>query len=317
MDHLSHKQLAFLFQGVGANYQHFLDKFEEAQLNTLRHYCCTVKEELEIDLLAHLFPASEMNQMEYDKMFCDWIAIYTCDYIVYQQYVDAGIKPAIMVGYSMGLITAMACSKSISFAAGLHMLRVIYDYPKGAAVSYSMGVIVGKTNDEIRALIAQCAAEKDVYIASENNDTCLVISGIQNSVSQVLTIAEQEGAIKASTINTPYAFHSPFAARGIDRFVKLVEETSISDGEVPILSVFTQTLLQNASHLKQELIKNMASPMNWNASILALGKMGIENFVEVSLDDSLTKISKMIHLEYEFMTYKKFKRQTSARRVLS
>ncbi|WP_232699154.1 ACP S-malonyltransferase [Brevibacillus daliensis] len=312
MNKLSNKKRAFLFQGVGADYRDFLDRFDEEQLGTLKQYCSTVNEEIGIDLYVYLFKPHDMEHMEYDKMFYDWIAIYTCDYIVYQQYVDSGIKPAMMVGYSMGLITAMACGKSISFAAGLRMLETIYEYPKGYADSCSMGVIVGKTYCEIRDIIANYSTDYDVYIASENNDTCLVISGIKDSVHQVLKIAEQEGAIKASFINTPYAFHSPYAARGIDMFVNLVEETPISNGEIPILSVFTQTVIQSASDLKNELIKNMASPMNWNSSILKLGEWGIDSFIEVSLDDSLTKISRIINLDYEFLTYKKFMRLKSA-----
>ncbi|WP_052648514.1 hypothetical protein [Paenibacillus sp. E194] len=119
MKKVSNKKLAFLFQGVGANYQDFLDKFDESQLDTLKQYCFTVNKEIGIDLFTYLFHSQAMEQMEYDKMFYDWITIYTCDYIVYQQYVDSGICPAVMVGYSMGLITAMACGKSISLVAGL------------------------------------------------------------------------------------------------------------------------------------------------------------------------------------------------------
>ncbi|WP_186785985.1 ACP S-malonyltransferase [Paenibacillus agilis] len=313
---LSNKKRAFLFQGVGADYRNFLDKFDDDQLHTLEQYCSTVNEQIGIDLHGYLFTSHELKHTEYDQMFYDWIAIYTCDYIVYQQYVNSGIKPAMMVGYSMGLITAMACGKSISFAAGLQMLQIIYEYPKSSADSCGMGVIVGKTYSEVYDMIANCKAENDVFIASENNETCLVISGIKDSVIQVLNTAELQGAIKASTIHTPYAFHSPYAAKGIEMFVNLVEDTPIYDGEVPIISVFTQTIIQSASDLKNELIKNMASPMNWNASILKLGEWGIDSFVEVSLDDSLTKISRIINLDYEFVTYKKFIRLKSAMSAL-
>ncbi|WP_175560780.1 ACP S-malonyltransferase [Paenibacillus sp. NAIST15-1] len=305
MNKLTDNKRAFLFQGVGADYRELLGMLEEGQIHALKEYCYTVNKEIGIDLLGYLFHS---QHIECDRMFYDWITIYTCDYLVYQQYVDSGIKPAIMAGYSMGLITAMACGKSISFADGLRMLQTIYEYPKGFAIPCSMGVIVGKTYNEVHDLIARGTSEHDVYMASENNDTCLVVSGIRDSVDRVLRLAEQEGAIKASTINAPYAFHSPYAAEGIDRFVHLVEEISICDGDIPILSVFSQTAIQSASDLKHELIKNMTSPMNWNASILTLGQWGIESFVEVSLEDSLTKISRLINLDAEFLTYKKFMR---------
>ncbi|MFB8376483.1 acyltransferase domain-containing protein [Paenibacillus polymyxa] len=309
MNKLINPQRAFLFQGVGADYRDCLGMFEKERLDILKQYCSIVKDELGLDLLAYLFQSREM---ECDGLFYDWIAIYTCDYMVYQDYVDAGIRPAMMAGYSMGLITAMACGQSITFLDGLRMLRTIYEYPKGYADECGMGVIVGKTYDEVCDLIAKGTKENDVFIASENNESCLVLSGVKNSIEQVLRIAEQEGAIKATAINTPYGFHSPYAARGIKAFIDLVDETFIRDGETPIVSVFTQTFIQNASDLRDELIKNMASPMNWKAAIQQIGDWGVESFVEVSLGDSLTKISRMINLNYKFLTYKKFLRLQSA-----
>ncbi|MEK3788345.1 ACP S-malonyltransferase [Paenibacillus sp. FSL K6-1230] len=309
MNLLMNKQRAFLFQGVGAQYQDLLDRFDNVQLQSLKRYGSIVLEEIGVDLYGYLM---KHQDIEWDSLFYDWIAIYTCDYIIYQQFIDSGVRPAVMLGYSMGLITAMACAKSISFADGLRMLQTIYEYPKDSSDSYGMGVIVGQTYKEVYQLIVDCNAENEVFIASENNDTCLVVSGIKDSIHQVLKRAEEEGAIKASLINTPYAFHSPYAARGINMFVDLVETIPVREAEVPILSVFTQTFIQSAPDLKNELIKNMASPMNWNASILKLGESEIDSFVEVSLDDSLTKISRIINLDNEFLTYKKFQRLEKA-----
>lgn len=309
MNLLMNKQRAFLFQGVGAQYQDLLDRFDNVQLQSLKRYGSIVLEEIGVDLYGYLM---KHQDIECDSLFYDWIAIYTCDYIIYQQFIDSGVRPAVMLGYSMGLITAMACAKSISFADGLRMLQTIYEYPKDSSDSYGMGVIVGQTYKEVYQLIVDCNAENEVFIASENNDTCLVVSGIKDSIHKVLKRAEEEGAIKASLINTPYAFHSPYAARGINMFVDLVETIPVREAEVPILSVFTQTFIQSAPDLKNELIKNMASPMNWNASILKLGESEIDSFVEVSLDDSLTKISRIINLDNEFLTYKKFQRLEKA-----
>lgn len=309
MNLLMNKQRAFLFQGVGAQYQDLLDRLDNVQLQSLKRYGSIVLEEIGVDLYGYLM---KHQDIECDSLFYDWIAIYTCDYIIYQQFIDSGVRPAVMLGYSMGLITAMACAKSISFADGLRMLQTIYEYPKDSSDSYGMGVIVGQTYKEVYQLIVDCNAENEVFIASENNDTCLVVSGIKDSIHKVLKRAEEEGAIKASLINTPYAFHSPYAARGINMFVDLVETIPVREAEVPILSVFTQTFIQSAPDLKNELIKNMASPMNWNASILKLGESEIDSFVEVSLDDSLTKISRIINLDNEFLTYKKFQRLEKA-----
>jgi malonyl CoA-acyl carrier protein transacylase len=214
-----------------------------------------------------------------------------------------------MLGYSMGLITALVCGRAVSFAAGLHLLKTIYEYPRPyAEQNQGMGVIIGKSCREAAQIIAGNILENEVYIASINSDSCIVISGLKESVKRILQIAGQSGAIKAALIKSPYAFHSPLAACGIERLVKLVEETPVGDSEIPLLSVFTQNILQEAPDLKRELVLNMTSSMKWKESIIRLASLGTDGFVEVSPADELTRMSRVINLDYEFFTHKKIKR---------
>ncbi len=302
MRNLVNKKLAFIFQGVGSDYKSFLDRLEPKQLELLKEYCLIVNKEIGMELSNYLFHSKATI---YDNMFNDWIAIYTCDYIVYKTYADLGVKPYIMLGYSMGLITALTCGRSISFETGLHMLLTIYEYPRSFDIrDEGMGVIIGKTCDEVKEIISRNSMENEVFITSINNDTCIVISGKNQSIQKVLEIAGAEGAIKASSINSPYAFHSSYAARGIEKFIDNVKSSSVDASEVPIISALNQRIIQNVSDLKDELVKNMTSPMNWKDSILKLCDMA-DSFVEVSLDDSLTKMSRIINIDYEFLNYKK------------
>ncbi|MDF2801023.1 MAG: baeE [Anaerocolumna sp.] len=299
---LAEKKLAFIFQGVGSDYKELLDRLGPKQLDLLNEYCHIVRNEIGMDLTNYLFHAKDTI---YDNMFNDWIAIYTCDCIVYKAYTALGIKPDIMLGYSMGLITALTCSNSISFQTGLHLLLTIYDYPeKHESNDEGMGVIIGKTYEEIMGIICDNSHNNQVFISSINNETCIVISGKKHSISRILDIAASQGAIKASFINSPYAFHSIYAARGINKFVDHVKISTVSKSEVPIISALTQRIIQNEEDIKDELVKNMTSPMNWKDSILKLCDLA-DSIIEVSLDDSLTKMSRIINLDYEFLNFKK------------
>jgi malonyl CoA-acyl carrier protein transacylase len=306
MKNRSDKKLAFLFPGVGGEGEGFLNALDGRQRETLDGYRPVIKRETGVDLPA--CPHAE-RPSQGGAPFHDWVAVYTCSCVVYDTYLDFGIRPHIMLGYSMGLITAMVCGKSISFEAGLHMLGCIYAYSaESSGTDRGMGVIVGRTRKEVGELLAGNAPENDVYIASENSDTCIVISGMKSGVGRVLKAAGDSGAIKASEINAPNAFHSPFAERGIERFIEAVEHTRVCDCETPILSVFDQRLLRKASDLKRELVINLSTPMNWKSSILVLGASGIDSFVEVGPEDSLTKMSRVINIDYDFLTYKKMMR---------
>ncbi|WP_185903513.1 acyltransferase domain-containing protein [Lysinibacillus sphaericus] len=300
---------AFLFQGVGSEYQSLLHLLDEEQLELLRKYCSIVEKELDLDLWDYLFYS---KKTKYDDFFNDWIAIYTCDNIVFDTYISIGVKPKVFLGYSMGLITAMSCGKSISFETGLHMLLTIYEYPKDISRhEESMATIIGLNYQQVVSLIEKNNFSDTVKIASENSKYCIVISGNKSDIIKILGGAEEEGAIKVVKINVPYAFHTPFAEKGIDKFIDLVERIKVDDSRIPIISVFTQNALQSASDLKKELVKNMPSSMNWKCSIEKMIVFGITTFIEVSLDDSLTKISRVINTDYKFLSYKKIVRLNS------
>ena len=302
MDRFLKEKNAFLFQGVGVKYKEFLDVFDERQLRQLERYSQIIKSELQIDLWS--FANNKISSRENDE-FLEWILIYTCDYIVYKTYIEKGIKPEIMVGYSMGLITAMVCAESLSFEDGLRLLDSIYSYPiHSKRGEEAMCAIIGLDYNSVFQIIEDVNLEEYVEIASENSEYCIVISGIKNAVYKIMELAEEEGAIKVILLNAPYAFHSSFALKGIEILETFIKSLKINEAKFPIMSVFTQNIIRDEDRLRNELIINMFTPMKWKNTILKLGNMGVNRFVEVTLNDSLTKISKVIDLGYEFITYK-------------
>ncbi|MCK4259559.1 MAG: ACP S-malonyltransferase [Halanaerobiales bacterium] len=315
MDKFVDPKYAFLFQGVGVEYQSCLHLLNEEQIEMLNHYCSIAYKEVGLDLWNYLFNSSTEK---YDKLFSDWIAIYTCDHIVYQTFTDLGIKPEIFLGYSMGLITAMACGKSISYEAGLHMLKIIYEYPQSAArEEEAMAVIVGMTCEDVENIIQSHCLKDCVEVASENNELCIVISGSLIGVEKVMETAEKEGALKVKNVNAPFAFHSHYAGRGIEKLAKFVAQLQVLDSKIPIISSFDQRIIQEAFDLKKELVRNMASRMYWKTSIETIIDMGIESFVEISLDRTITKFSKLINTDCKFLTYTKLvKSKGKAKKVM-
>jgi malonyl CoA-acyl carrier protein transacylase len=309
LDSMMKNQYAFLFQGVGLEYQRFLHLLNEEQKDKLYRYCTIVNKEMDLDLWSYLYSSTKTK---YDKMFNDWIAIYTIDNIVYRTYIENGIKPSVFLGYSMGLIIAMSCGDAISFAAGLHMLLSIYKYPKEALrIEESIAVITGMTARDVDQVITQNGLKPQVEIASENSEYCIVISGKKKSVDDVMTYAIDEGALMVKEINAPYAFHSSFAAEGIEKYIAFVSKLEVLNSKVPIISCYTQHAMQEPDELKQELIKNMVAQMQWKTSINHIARTGITNFVEVSLGDMLTRFSRMINSDTNFLTYSKFVKQKS------
>ncbi len=295
---------SFLFQGVGVEYKSLLHLLNEKQLQMLKSYCSIVHKELELDLWNYLHNSIETK---YGKMFNDWVAIYTIDCIVYHTYIDFGFEPAAFLGYSMGLVTALACGESITFEAGLHLLYSSYEYAQYVPrKKEAMAVITGMTSSDVENIIKNNSLENSVEIASENNDYCIVVSGIKDYVNEVMKIAADEGAMKVKDINAPYAFHSHLALMGVEKYQEFISTLPIADSAIPIISSYNQNIIQESCEIKQELKKNTSGRMYWKSSIEKAIAQGCQGFIEVSMSDTITKFSKIINMDYQFITYKKF-----------
>lgn len=304
MNNISDAKCAFLFRGVGNTCRDFWGLLEEEHEEILKNYCRIAQKEIGLDLENYLFYSHENT---IDDPFCDWIGTYTCDCLVYKIYEQYGVVPDLMLGYSMGLITAMTCSNAISYEVGLNMLKCIYEYPIYAErVDESMAVIIGLSYKDVNELIAKNDMNSFVEVASVNNEYCIALAGTEYEIGKIMDAALEIGAINAKRVKVPYAFHSSFASIGINRYEKLVEKIHVFDSRIPIISSFDQRILKKSSDLKQELVKNMTTKMMWKDSIEKIAGLGIHSFVEVSLDDSITKFTKQIRRDLEFITYKKF-----------
>ncbi|MCX7843720.1 MAG: ACP S-malonyltransferase [Clostridia bacterium] len=303
MSNIAEKTHAFIFEGVGLECQGYVHLLNSECKEQLKRYCSIVYKEIGMDLWSYLH---ELPYTNYGKVFHDWISIYTIDYIVYHNYTDAGIKPGVFLGYSMGLITALACGKAISFEDGLKMLLCIYGYLEKSAEQQAMGVIVGMTCEDVEKVIMNSNLGESVAIASENNENCILISGIKSSVEKVMSLSASEGALKVKAINTPFACHSKYAEKGMEVYMDFIERLQVSDSTVPVISSYDQEIIQDSGAIKKELGKNTIGRMYWKASIEKAFDMGFSSFFEVSLDDSISKFSKLINTDCEFISYKKF-----------
>lgn len=303
MENIISKEHVFLFQGVGTEYQSLVNLFDEKQKSKLDHYCSIVNKAIGLDLWNYLYNSLPTK---YDKTFSDWAAIYTVDYIVYETYTDLHIKPGMFIGHSMGLITALACGKAFDFETGLRIMLSSYEYAKLVPrENETMGVITGINSNSVERIIKENKLDEYVEIAIENNEFCIVISGINHGIDKVLALALDEGALKAKDLCSPYAFHSHYALRGVERYAEYVEKSNISDSMVPIISTYNQNIIQSSSDFKKELKKNTSSRMYWRTAIEKLISSGFNSFIEVSLSNSITKFTKMINTECNYITYKK------------
>lgn len=303
---IANKKVAMIFQGISANYKESFATLNSAQINEIKKLCHVVNEKFSYDLWTYICDTKNYTD---DNPVMDWMAIYVANYSIYQSYLAARYVPCMSLGYSMGLITAVACNGAISFEDGLDILDGISRYKRNhSKQKENMAIIIGRAERDIAETIVKENLSDSVEISIVNNDDCITISGADEAVDRIVCINQAAGAFKASKLNTSIAFHSRYAKDGMEELEEVLAAIHIRDLEIPILSVYSQKLLYNGTELKRELIRNMYCKMDWMKTLNDATSRGSEVFADVSTDASLTKLSRLVLDEHEFVTLSKLNR---------
>ncbi|MDR2025466.1 MAG: ACP S-malonyltransferase [Hungatella sp.] len=291
------KSMAMMFAGIGIDYRKVIEKLPEKERRRIRELSAVLKDIYKLDVEAYL--KGECPDTE--SKFYNWLSIYTCDYAIYQWYAAQGIVPDYLIGYSMGLITALACSHSITFEAGAFLLCQINN--KVCEEKEGMATIIGFEREELSRIINDCQCEGRVFIACENNLYFFGISGYQNSVKKVCEEAAQRGALNIYAIDSKFAFHTPLYHKPERDLSVSVEKITVLDSPIPVVSSIDQNIRWKSRDLADELVRNMYSTMKWGESISFLSQSGTRNFIEAGLGKGLTKISRSIEDTCRFDTF--------------
>lgn len=300
------EEMAVLFQGVGLDYRQYINKFNEKQWEDLKRLSEITEGKYGVNIYHYLTTGIVAKEK---RALTSWIAIYVCDYIIYKYYVECGIKPKIFLGYSLGLITASVCGDAISFEEGLDILCALENYSKDkkevGKEREGMATVVGLTKEIIEDILIKNNMQQDVFIASENNESCIVLSGYKKQIDIMEKLVYEEGALKFVDLGVTSALHSRFSIAGIDNLVEKLDDIEIRDSKIPIMSVLHKEIIQNSNELRKELIDNMCCRMYWKDCMNKIQELGVKTFIEVGLGDWLTKISKIINFENKYITYDK------------
>lgn len=279
----------FCFPGIGESYVGIINKLSEKPKKMLIELAIRAKNVYNIDVVEYL--EDKHTNKSYDLLTI-WASNYICDYVAYQLLIDNGIVPKYMMGYSMGMVTSLACSGAITFEEGIRISQENIKYHK-VHKEEEMAAVIGLSSEDLERIIKDNGYENSVYIGCENNEYCYVISGIKEHINELLPVIKENGAIKIKLLDTSFAFHSRYMLENIEEFKDFINKLTVKQAKVPILYANTQTYISNSQEIKEAIISNVYSKVRWQKSIELMAE-NCECFVEIGFSKSLKKITKII-----------------------
>jgi len=140
--------------------------------------------------------------------------LFLVEYALAMRWMDLGVMPAVLLGHSLGELTAAAVAGVFSFEDGVRLAaergRLMQETPEGAMLAVSLAA-----EEAGRELTA------DLWIAAENAPELTVVSG---SVAAIEALEQRLAAKRVATVRlkTDRAFHTPDMAAPAEQFEKAV-----------------------------------------------------------------------------------------------
>ncbi|NGM82922.1 SDR family NAD(P)-dependent oxidoreductase [Paenibacillus sp. 7124] len=166
-------------------------------------------------------------------------AVFTMDYAFGRLLLDLGIRPAYLLGHSIGEWAAACLAGVVSLADAARLVaargKLMSELPAAGAMA-----AVFTSASKLDALLK--SFEGSLWVAGYNV-THQVVSGTAEAVEAFVSALQTQG-IGAKRLNVSQAFHTPLMEPMLEAFKKELEATVFHAPQIPVISNVTAEVIQ-------------------------------------------------------------------------
>ena len=206
---------------------------------------------------------------------------------------EEGGRADFVAGHSVGAFAAAVAAGALTFPDALRLVdlraRAMQEaYPHG----YGMGVIVGLDERTVSRLAAEAGTPKTpVYAANVNAPLQISVSGANDALEKVLTLARKHGARRTQRLAVPTPSHTPLMAPIAAELKRAVADVAMDSLAVPYLSNVGGRALRDPEKIRDDLAQSVEHPVRWHDATTLLFELGVRLFVELPPGDVLTRLA--------------------------
>lgn len=237
-------------------------------------------------------PAEKLDQTE-----CTQPAMLVAGVATWRVWSEqGGARPALVSGHSLGEFTALVCAGALEFAAAVTLVR-----DRGRAMQSAvpaggggMAAILGLDDGEVEAVCAEAAQGEVVEAVNYNSPGQVVIAGQASAVERALVAARARGAKRAVLLPVSVPAHSSLMQGAAAQLRERLAAIEIKAPAIEYLSAVDALVHRDGADIRALLVRQLASPVRWTATVEALGAKGVRTIIECGPGKVLTSLNKRI-----------------------
>lgn len=285
--------LALVFPGQGSQSVGMLAELAE-RYPIVRQTYAEAGDALGYDLweLTANGPAERLNSTE-----CTQPAMLAAGVATWRAWKECGAPlPQMVAGHSLGEYSALVCAGALEFRSAVALVR-----ERGRAMQAAvpagrgaMAAILGLEDAAAEAACAEAAQGEVVEAVNYNAPGQIVIAGDTGAVERAMAAAKARGAKRALLLPVSVPAHSSLLQGAAVQFRERLAQTAISTPTIRWFSAVDAAEHGTPEDIRAILERQLASPVRWTPTVLALTAGGATQLVECGPGKVLTALNRRI-----------------------
>ena len=292
---------AFVFPGQGSQFPGMCKDLYDAHTEA-REMCQAANRLLGFSLTDVMFDGSA-DELKQTKVTQPAVFLHS---VVAQRLMTIE-KPDMVAGHSLGEFSALVACGALRFEDALLLVSARAQAMQEACEDNpgTMAAVLGLPDEQVVEICQEISSNEApslegragggvVIAANFNCPGQVVISGEIDAVETACVALKEAGARRALRLPVGGAFHSPLMAPAAEALAEAIRKTEFRKPFCPIYQNVTAKPSMNPDEIRENLLKQLTSPVRWTQSVQNMIADGANEFYEFGPGDVLKGLIRKI-----------------------